>query len=116
MRLSGLTALTIFAAAQAAGCAASAESARPLPDWFVEKREALEAEGYPELANVPDRVDANANQAHWDRVVRDLDRAGAQVQANPRSEPPPTEAEQAAQADAFDEAARGAIESTRSQH
>jgi hypothetical protein len=107
-------ALGLLAAALAAGCASSGRE--ELPGWFVERSRELRREGYPRLANVPERVDANVNQAHWDQVREELDTAGAAIRASPRSEPPPPVDDQNAAADAFDENARAEIEATRLKH
>jgi hypothetical protein len=107
----------LFAAAAAAGCAGQPQAAeRPLPDWFVARKAQLEREGYPRLENVPSRVDANTNQAHWDQVTRELDAASAEMRASPRSEAPPTPAEDAAIVSDFDARARADLDSTRNEH
>jgi hypothetical protein len=115
VRRADLAALTILAAS-AAGCAAQAESTRPLPAWFVTRSAELANEGYPDLANVPDRIDANVSQPHWNQVQQELDAAHAELRANPRSQPAPAAAQQGDAAAEFDENAREAIESTRRQH
>jgi len=87
-----------------------------LPQWFVEQQDALEAEGYPRLENVPDRVDATVDQGHWDEVTRELDEAGRQMQADRRSTPVNrTPAAQDVRAQRFDERAREEIAATRRQ-
>jgi hypothetical protein len=108
-------ALTLLAAALAAGCASSKPAAEP-PAWFVERSRALNREGFPRLANVPDHVDANTNQEYWDNVRKELDAEGAAVRASPRSEAPPAPEAQAAAADEFDARARAELEATRQKH
>lgn len=115
MRVGSISALVLLAAG-AAGCASAEDEGRPLPAWFVERQAALEAEGYPELANVPDRVDANTRQPYWDGVTAELDAARQEMAQNPRSERPASAEEQAGAAEQFDQGAREALESTRSQH
>lgn len=118
MRTGLFIVIAAFAACAVTSCASGEEAAdqRPLPAWFVEQRAALEAEGYPDLANVPDRVDANTRQPYWDGVTAELDSARRDLQTSPRAERPPTAEEQAAEAAAFDEGARNALETTRRQH
>jgi hypothetical protein len=99
----------LLTAAILAGCA------QP-PAWFVERSAQLNREGYPRLANVPSRVDANVNQAHWDSVRNELDAASAELRASPRSEPPRSPDSQSAAADAFEQNARADIEATRLKH
>jgi hypothetical protein len=108
-------ALSVLAAILAAGCASGGDGAEP-PAWFVERAAELNREGYPELANVPERVDANLDAAHWEEVRRELDAERAAMQQSPRSGPPPSPDAQAAAADAFDENARADIEATRLKH
>ncbi|MGE0046177.1 MAG: hypothetical protein AB7J28_14055 [Hyphomonadaceae bacterium] len=116
VRFGLFSALVIFAAA-AAGCVSAAEDeGRPLPEWFVQERAALDAEGYPDLANVPERVDANTRQPYWDGVTAELEAERRDMQASPRAEAPPTADEQAAAAETFDQGARDALETTRRQH
>jgi hypothetical protein len=113
----GSTALTLLAAALAAGCASkSASQAQQPPAWFVQRAAELDRQGYPRLANVPDRVDANTNPAYWEGVRRDLDAERAALQASPRSQPPPPADAHAAAAAAFDQSARADIEATRLKH
>lgn len=112
MRLIGPAALGILAAA-ATSCAAAPDSERPLPAWFVERQAELDAEGYPDLANVPERVDAEVDDAHWDDVTRELDRVASEMAANPRSEPAPSPEQTDAAAADFDARARDDLERTR---
>lgn len=104
------------AAAALTACAGAETSNRPLPAWFVERQAELNNEGYPDLANVPDRIDANTRQPYWDGVTAELDAAAAAMRANPRSGAPADAAAQAADAETFDAEARQALEATRSQH
>lgn len=97
-----------------AGCA-SGDRAEP-PAWFKQREKELRREGYPRLANIPDRVDANVNQTHWDEVRTELDADAAAMRASPRSEAPPTADAQEQAATAFEEKARGDLEATRAQH
>jgi hypothetical protein len=107
-----LTAAAALAAA-ASACASRSETERPLPEWFVAQQAALEKEGYPRLENVPDRVDATVDQGHWDGVTRELDRAAAEMMADPRSEPVASAPEQEAEALRFSDAAIEELAATR---
>jgi hypothetical protein len=109
-------ALPAIMLASAAGCASPQEAERPLPAWFVARKAELEREGYPKLENVPSRVDANVNQEHWDQVTRELEAARAEMQANPRSERPPTPTEDAAAVETFDEKARTDLDAARARN
>ncbi|MBI1188958.1 MAG: hypothetical protein GC206_16760 [Alphaproteobacteria bacterium] len=100
-------------AASAGACASTAESARPLPAWFVEQQAALEQEGYPRLENVPDRVDATVDDGHWDTVTRELDAAATDMMADPRSEPASAAAQEDAEAVQFSEQAMEELQTTR---
>ena len=97
--LAGLLALS--------GCVSSSGEA---PAWIDER--AAEAEGgYPSLRDVPRTTTANTDAAHWAAVEADLMQAKAELENNPRNDPPPPQG-----ADEFVNQAREELEESRDAH
>lgn len=104
----------LFASAMvctALGACASAQAAGDAPTWFAEREGALQ-EGFPSLQSVPRTHDANTDPAYWEDVQEDLVAAGAEVRANPRSQP----ATAAEDPNLFLEEARRLLEQARLAH
>jgi len=108
-RLSRLPVLLSAAACVAASGCASAFSTQELaraPVWFKERQKELAGQNYPDLATVPALATPATDQPRWSAVEKDLLAAGASVNESTRSAP-------AEDPEAFDRAAREAIEAAR---
>jgi hypothetical protein len=110
LRLAAAASAVAFAAPGMA-CAQTAEPAaatQPLPEWFrVERADAIE-EGFPDLADIPGQPSAQTDAAFWAQLRADVAAGRAQLQASPRSAPPPADADPLG----FSERAREGINDT----
>ena len=92
-----------------AGCATGVKE--DSPEWFAERMQADETEGFPRLQDVPPETTANVSDAYWTGVAADVIAAREAMQANPRAEPaPPTDPA------GFEREAREEIEETAATH
>ena len=91
----------------AAGCASASET----PGWF-EERQAADAEGYPNLREVPRGTSATTDPEHWSAVEADLRAAANEVFSHPRAAPAAETVDPAE----FLEEARRELEETRQAH
>lgn len=101
----------ILGAGVLAGCLGACVSApADAPAWFHE-REAATGQTYPNLRDVPNHTDVNADPAHWDAVAADVRAAAAAMRASPRAEPAPPE-----DPSGFVDQARRELEAARDAH
>ena len=98
--------------APAAACAGHTE---PTPAWFTQRAAALDAQGTPDLKNIPHGTDATIDPAHWAKVQSEMRAAEAELRANPRSAPLPPGGAAQDQA-AFDAQAQHDLDATRSHY
>lgn len=106
-RLPVLFSVAASVAVSACGGAFSTQELARAPAWFKDRQKELAGQDYPDLASVPAlKPPAPSDDPRWTTVERDLLAAGASVQAGaptPAAEDP----------EAFDRAAREAIEAAR---
>ncbi len=103
-----LTAAASMAVSACGGAFSTQELARA-PAWFKERQKELAGQDYPDLATVPALAAPATDEPRWSAVEKDLLAAGASIDASPRSGvTPPAE-----DPEAFDRAAREAIEAAR---
>ncbi|MDX2234209.1 MAG: hypothetical protein NW200_06895 [Hyphomonadaceae bacterium] len=102
----------VAAAMAASGCAStfSSQELARAPAWFKARQTELAGRGYPALDSVPAAPDVVKDAPRWAAVERDLRAAAASIEASPRSQPAPAVD---TDADAFDKAAREAIDGAR---
>lgn len=80
------------------------------PAWFKDRQKELAGKGYPSLEAVPTATPAPGEAARWAATEKDLRDAGDAINASPRGQPaPPADTD----AEAFDKAAREAIDTAR---
>ncbi len=111
LRLSRLPILLSAAAAVAVSACGGAFSAKELaraPTWFKERQKELAGQDYPDLATVPALAAPATDNPRWSATEQELLAAGADVNASSRSAVAPPE-----DTEAFDRAAREAIEAAR---
>ena len=97
-------------ALSACGGGFSTQELRTAPTWFKARQKELAGQDYPSLEKVPPLATPHGDDPHWDAVQADLLAAQKSVQASPRATPAPPAAEGA---EAFDKAARDAVDATR---
>jgi hypothetical protein len=108
-RLTLVAPVAALALSACAGAWGRDELARA-PAWFKERQKELAGQGYPDLASVPQSTVSAAEAARWAATEQELRAAGAAIEASPRGQPAPPADDDA---DAFDKAAREAIDSAR---
>lgn len=97
-------------ALSACGGGFSTQELRNAPVWFKARQKELAGQNYPSLEKVPPLAAPRRDDPHWDAVQAELLAAQKSVQASPRATPAPPAAEGA---EAFDKAARDAVDATR---
>lgn len=105
--------LFVAAGAMALTACGGAFAARDLaqaPAWFRERQKELAGQDYPSLTSVPPAPSRPGDAARWAKVEQELRAVGAAVNASPRAQPAPAADNEA---DAFDRAAREAIDKAR---
>ncbi len=105
--------LPAVAAAMSVSACAGAFSTQELaraPGWFKERQKELAGQGYPSLESVPAAPELAGDAPRWAAVEQDLKAQAAAINASPRGQPaPPVDAD----AEAFEKAARDAIDAAR---
>ena len=79
------TAVILAVVSLTAGCAFNHTVAEPA--WFKARKAALKKDDYPKLASVPQPTPSSRSMASWSQVETDVEGAGKDVEANPRSAP-----------------------------
>ena len=105
-----LLSIAAAVAVSACGGAFSTQELARAPAWFKERQKEIAGQDYPDLATVPALAAPATDQPRWSAVEKDLLDAGASVNASPRGGTAPPAAEDS---EAFDRAAREAIEAAR---
>ena len=107
-RLPILLSVAASLAVSACGGAFSTQELARAPAWFKERQKELAGQDYPDLATVPALAAPATDQPRWSAVEQDLLAAGAAVNSSPRGAVATPE-----ESEAFDRAAREAIEAAR---
>ena len=96
-------------ALDACGGGFSTQELQRAPVWFKARQKELAGQDYPSLAAVPPLAQPNRDDPHWAAVQAELLAAQKSVAASPRATPAPP----ATEGEAFDKAARDAVDATR---
>lgn len=107
-------ALAVAVAGLAGGCASvdsSDTAGAALPEWYTQSADAREAQGVPNLRDMPEDGFLPRAESGWTALQTDLESAGAETKQDVRATPvDPTVVD--AQAQEFEAAARAEIDAT----
>jgi hypothetical protein len=89
VRLGGAVALAgaALAAASLGGCASIDPDRPEQPQWFKEKRVALNDKGFPDVRAIPEARAGGRTAAEWAAIEADVRAAGQAVVEDPRGAP-----------------------------